>query len=412
MTETPKRVLIAGAGPVGLIAALRLSQAGIPVTVFEKEDQLLDDPRAATTHPATLEMLAEIGVVDDAEEQGLVCEEFYFWDRPTGEIVAKFNHKLLADETKFPYVVQCEQFKLAKIVLAKLQDFADCEVKFSHEVTGVKQNADSVTLSVNRPNGPEEHSGAYLFGCDGGRSVIRKSSDIGFEGFTYPERFVVYSTPFNFEAERGCCFRNYYADPDEWCNLFKVAGEGPPGLWRAVFPTDIEQSDEEVMSDEAVQARMQKFFPKDGDYDIVHRNVYVINQRVASTFRLGRILLAGDSAHLNNSIGGMGLNGGIHDAMNATEKLIKVWNGQADESLLDIYDVQRRTTTHEFTQAQTIANKKRLETKDPEARAKNLSELAATSADPERAKQFMMGSSMLSAVRRAATLGADDLKKK
>ncbi|MFP6711645.1 MAG: FAD-dependent monooxygenase [Rhodospirillales bacterium] len=407
MENTPERILIAGAGPVGLISALRLSQAGIPVTLFEKEDRLLDDPRAATTHPATLEMLDEIGIAEEAERQGLVCEEFYFWDRPKGEIVAKFNHKLLADETKFPYVVQCEQFKLAKITLAKLGEFSDCEVLFSHEVTGVKQDADSVTLSVTNSDGPQEFSGKYLFGCDGGRSVIRKSSDIGFEGFTYPERFVVYSTPFDFEAERGCCYRNYYADPDEWCNLFKVAGDGPPGLWRAVFPTDTAQSDDEVMSDEAVQARMQKFFPKDGDYDIVHRNVYVINQRVASAFRLGRILLAGDSAHLNNSIGGMGLNGGIHDAMNATEKLVKVWRGEADDSALDVYDIQRRTTTHEFTQAQTIANKKRLETKEPEARAKNLQELRDISADPERAKQFLMGSSMLSAVRRAATLGLD-----
>jgi 3-(3-hydroxy-phenyl)propionate hydroxylase len=405
MSDNNKRVLIAGAGPVGLIAGLRLSQAGLPVTIYEKEDRLLDDPRAATTHPATLEMLDEVGMAAEAERQGLVCDEFYFWDRPAGEIVAKFNHRLLADETKFPYVVQCEQFKLAKIALAMLGDYPDADVKFSHEVTGVKQAADSVTLSISGPNGAEEVSGDYLIGCDGGRSTIRKSSDIGFEGFTYPERFVVYSTPFDFEAERGCCFRNYYADPDEWCNLFKVAGEDGTGLWRAVFPTDIEQSDEEVMSHDAVQARMQKFFPKDGDYDIVHRNVYVINQRVASTFRLGRILLAGDSAHLNNSIGGMGLNGGIHDAMNATEKLIKVWQGEADESTLDVYDVQRRTTTHEFTQAQTIANKKRLETKDPETRKANFAELSAMAADPERAKLFMMGTSMLSAVRRAATLG-------
>ena len=154
MENTPERVLIAGAGPVGLISALRLSQAGIPVIVLEKEDHLLDDPRAATTHPATLEMLDEIGIAEEAERQGFVCEKFYFWDRPKGEIVAKFNHKLLADETKFPYVVQCEQFKLAKITLAKLGEFSDCEVLFSHAVTGVTQDADSVPLSVTNSDGP------------------------------------------------------------------------------------------------------------------------------------------------------------------------------------------------------------------------------------------------------------------
>ncbi|MCG8548462.1 MAG: FAD-dependent monooxygenase [Alphaproteobacteria bacterium] len=404
MAKHKERVLIAGAGPVGMVAAVRLSQAGIPVTLFEKEDRLLDDPRAATTHPATLEMLDEIGMAAEAERQGLVCHEFYFWDRPTGEIVAKFDHRLLANETKFPYVVQCEQYKLAKIALAMLQDYPDTDVRFSHEVTGVIQDADGVRVSVEGPNGPEEIRGRYLIGCDGGRSTIRKSTGIGFEGFTYEERFVVLSTPFDFEAERGCCYRNYYADPDEWCNLFKVSHNGPPGLWRAVFPCDVALSDDAALSDEAVQARMHKFFPKRGDYDIVHRNIYSINQRVASTFRLGRILLAGDSAHLNNSIGGMGLNGGIHDAMNATEKLVRVWRDEADDGLLDVYDVQRRTTTHEFTQAQTIANKKRLEAKDPETRAKNLQALRDTAADPERAKAFLMGTSMLSAVRRAATL--------
>ena len=405
MTKKKRRILIAGAGPVGLIAALKLSQAGIPVTVFEKEAQLLDDPRAATTHPATLEMLDDIGIAKETEKQGLGCEEFYFWDRPKDEIVAKFNHQLLADETNFPYVVQCEQFKLANIALKKLKTFNNSSIYFSHEVTGVKQTGDQVIINVTSPNGYEVFDGDYLIGCDGGRSTIRKESKIDFEGFTYPERFVVYSTPFDFEKARGCCYRNYYADPDEWSNLFKVAADGPPGLWRAVFPTDMSQTDEEVISDTSVQKRMQKFFPKAEDYEIVHRNVYTINQRVAKTFRCGRILLAGDSAHLNNSIGGMGLNGGIHDAINAADKLIKVWRGIADESVLDIYDVQRRTTTHEFTQAQTIANKKRLEAKDPKTREKNLMELKTMASDEKRAKSFMMGTSMLSAVRRAATLG-------
>lgn len=404
MPDLKGKILIVGAGPVGLVAALRLSQAGIPVTLFEKEDHLLDDPRAATIHPATLEMLEEIGMVAEAEKQGLVCSEFYFWDRPADEIVAKFDHQLLANETRFPYVVQCEQYKLAKIALAMLQDYPDTDVRFSHGVTNVTQEADNVIVSVKGANVSEKIPGPYLIGCDGGRSTIRKSAGIGFEGFTYEERFVVLSTSFDFEAERGCCFRNYYADPDEWCNLFKVSHDGPPGLWRVVFPSNINLTDDEVLSDDAVQMRMQKFFPKKGEYDIVHRNIYSINQRVASRFRLGRILLAGDSAHLNNSIGGMGLNGGIHDAMNATDKLISVWRGEADESVLDVYDVQRRTTTHEFTQAQTIANKKRLEASDSETRARNLRDLREIAADPERAKEFLMGTSMLAAVRRAATL--------
>ena len=402
--SSSERVLIAGAGPVGLISALKLSQAGIPVTLFEAGDQLYDDPRAATTHPATLEMLDAIGVEQDAEAVGLVCKDFCFWDRPTGELVAKFDHGLLADETKFPYVVQCEQFKLSKIVEKKLRDFPDTEIRFSHEVTGHSDNGDGVSVTVATSDGEQVIEGAYLIGADGGRSVVRKSADIPFEGFTYPERFIVFTTPYDFQQRQDFTYRNYFADPDEWCNLFKVAADGPPGLWRTVFPTREEETDEEVMSDDSIQARLHKFFPKDSDYDVVHRNIYVTHQRVAEHFSKGRVMLAGDAAHVNNSIGGMGLNGGIHDAVSLTDKLIEVWRGEADDALLDLYDRQRRTACVEFVQAQTIQNKKRLEAKDPAARTKNLQELRETAADPARAKQFMLGTSMLTMVRRAAEI--------
>jgi len=158
------------------------------------------------------------------------------------------------------------------------------------------------------------------------------------------------------------------------------------------------------MSDEAVQARLQKFFPRTDGYEITHRNLYVTHQRVAATFRRGRVLLAGDAAHLNNPIGGMGLNGGIHDAMNLTEKLIRVCRGTADMSELDRYDRQRRTITNEFVQKQTVQNKKRLEEKDPRIRRRVLDDLRETADDPVRAKEFLMGTSMLASVRRAATL--------
>src|SRR3712207_763128 len=172
--------------------------------------------------------------------------------------------------------------------------------------------------------------------------TVRKQSEIPFEGFTWAERFLVLTTPFDFLAHRGYCFRSYFADPEEWCNCFKVAADGPPGLWRLVFPTNPEASDEEIMSDEAVHARLQKFFPNPQPYEIVHRNLYTTHQRVAATFRKGRVLLAGDSAHVNNSIGGMGLNGGLQDAANLSEKLTTVLIGGAPDRLLDLYSLQRR----------------------------------------------------------------------
>jgi len=403
--ENINQVIIAGAGPVGLICALRLSQAEIPVVVFEQDNELLDDPRAATTHPATLEMLNEIGILREVERQGLICPEFRFWDRPTGELVASFDHALLADETDFPYVVQCEQFKIARIVLAELDKFPNCNVEFSTRVTNVTEDADTVAVTVEHSDGlQEEMIGRFLIGADGGRSTVRKSVNIAMEGFTFPEKFIVLTTPFDFAAEHSFVLRNYLADPEEWCNLFKVAADGPPGLWRTVFPTTANEPDEEVLSDAAVQARLQKFFPKTGSYEVMHRNLYVTHQRVASTFRKGRVLLAGDAAHLNNPIGGMGLNGGIHDAINLTGKMIRVWREDGDFSELDRYDLQRRTITNEFVQKQTIQNKKRLEARDPETRRRELENLAKTANDPARAKAFLMDTSMLASVRRAATV--------
>jgi 3-(3-hydroxy-phenyl)propionate hydroxylase len=212
----------------------------------------------------------------------------------------------------------------------------------------------------------------------------------------------VLTTPFDFEAAHGLCFRSYFADPDEWCNCFKVSADGPPGLWRTVYPASPDQSEEQLMSDAAVQARMQKFFPASQLYQIVHRNLYVTHQRVAETFRKGRVLLAGDSAHVNNPIGGMGLNGGIQDAANLAEKLAAVLLDKAPDALLDLYSLQRRTVATEYVQEQSIANKKRLEARDPETRRRNLDELREMAAHPSRARQFLLRTSMIASQRRVA----------
>ena len=402
------QVVISGGGPVGLICAYALARRGVTVTVLDQNSELQDDPRAATTHPATLEVLDGLGVIDQVIEQGLVAEEFEFWDRPTGEKVATFDHAALADDTKFPFVVQCEQFKLAKIFLAKLQGEDTATILFNHDVTAIDHTPDGVTVTATTPDGVQIFEGDWLIGADGGRSVVRKSAGIAFEGFTWAERFLVLSTPFDFQAERGMSFRNYIADPDEWCNCFKVAADGPPGLWRLVFPADPEADEEALLADDFVQEKMQKFFKRDSDYDIVHRNLYNVHQRVASTFRLGRVLLAGDSAHVNNSIGGMGLNGGIQDAVNLTDKLAAVIVDGEDENLMDLYDKQRRTYAVEFVQEQTIANKKRLEATDPEARAANMQNLREMAGDPAKARNFLLGASMITAMRRNAEMTMED----
>jgi 3-(3-hydroxy-phenyl)propionate hydroxylase len=404
MSEDGEPVLVAGGGPVGLLCAWLLARRGLRVCLFDENAGPQADPRAATTHPATLELLAVDVLAEDMAGIGLVAPIFQFWDRPSGELVAQFDHALLKDDTRYPYVVQCEQFKTAKLILGRLRKLLNVEVLFGHEVIGVKQTEGSVTAEARGPDGVKPHTGSYLIGADGGRSVVRKQCEIPFEGFTWPERFLVLTTPYDFEAERGFCYRSYFADPGAWCNCFKVSADGPPGLWRTVFPAGSEQSEADIMSDAGVQARIQSFFPSPRAYDIVHRNLYVTHQRVAETFRKGRVLLAGDAAHVNNPIGGMGLNGGIQDAANLAEKLAQVILEGAPEELLDLYSRQRRTVAVEFVQEQSIANKKRLEARDPEARRRNLGELREMAADPARARQFLLRTSMLASQKRVAAM--------
>jgi len=399
-----RRVLIAGGGPVGLLCAWLLGRRGLPIRLFDVNETLQADPRAATTHPATLDLLADDGLADDMARVGLVAPIFQFWDRPSGEKVAEFDHAVLKEDTSHPFVVQCEQFKTTKLLVERLRTLPNVEVLFAHEVVDVVQTDSLVSVDVRGPDGVKSHSGAYLIGADGGRSIVRKQSDIAFEGFTWPERFIVLTTPFDFESAHGLCFRSYFADPDEWCNCFKVSADGPPGLWRTVYPANPDQSEQQLMSDAAVQARMQKFFPAQQPYEIVHRNLYVTHQRVAETFRKGRVLLAGDSAHVNNPIGGMGLNGGIQDAANLAEKLAAVLLDKAPDALLDLYSLQRRTVATEYVQEQSIANKKRLEARDPETRRRNLDELREMAADRARARQFLLRTSMIASQRRVAAM--------
>ncbi len=399
-----ERILIAGGGPVGVVTALALARRGFPVTVFEADARINDAPRAATTHPATLELLAGLGLVEEIIRLGLTARTFQFRDRPTGALIAEFDHEVLRQDSSFPFVVQCEQHKLARLAIDRLSALPDAEVHFSARVTEVDAGEDHVDLTVEMPGGRKKFHGAFLVGADGGRSTVRKALGIKFEGYTFPERFVVLTTRFDFEAERGYCYRNYFSDPDEWANLFKVAGDDGRGQWRVVFPTRQEESDEEALGDAGVQRRLQRFFPKTAPYEIVHRNLYKAHQRVAATFRKGRVLLAGDAAHVNNPIGGLGLNCGIHDGVELAERLARFCGGEGAGDELDLYDRRRRPLNIEFVQSQTVNNKKRLEEKDAAVRAANFEQLRKMAADPAQHRQFLLRTSLIESVRKAALI--------
>ncbi len=383
-------VLVVGAGPVGVVAGLAAAQAGFRVTVCEAEADIDTSPRASTTHPSTLELIDRLGLIERYIAEGLVARTFQFWDRPARRLVAEFDHARLADDTRFPFVVQTEQHKLARMGLDALGAHPDAVIRFKAPVTGLTQHADRVTVTVG--------DGERL------RSTVRKLLDIAFDGYTWPERFIVLTVLDDFARLMGCCLRNYLADPSEWTNLFKVAGDDGQGRWRAVFPTRPGESDDEALSDASAESRLQRAFARETSYMLVHRNLYKVHQRVAATFRRGRVLLAGDAAHVNNPIGGLGLNFGVHDAIDLIDTVTAVARDGADARLLDRYERRRRPLNIEFVQQQTIANKQRLEEKEPAVRRAKLDELAATAADPKRHKQFLLRASLIDSVRKAATI--------
>ena len=400
-------VIIAGAGPVGCTLALRLAQGGVPVRLLESLPALPETLRASTFHPPTLDMLERLGMAGPLIAQGLVCPRFQFRDRRTGEI-AEFDLGVLAGETRHPYRLQAEQWKYTRLVWEALQrdhaEVAGC--LYSHAVRGVHATADGVeVLAWVDEGGGRGHEtvlrGSYLVGCDGADSVVRRAVGIPFEGFTYPERFVVVSTPFPLEQKfERLAPVNYIADPEEWLVLLRT-----PSLWRVLIPTDpAVEDDARWLADRWIQDRLHHMAPHDGDYPVVHRTVYRVHQRVAATWHRGRVLVAGDAAHVNNPLGGMGMNGGIHDAWNLGAKLLRAHAGGDAPSLLAAYDLERRGVTTRFVQEQTMANKKMLEAKDPDAQARRQRELMATAADPARARAFLMRSSMIDSLREAGGL--------
>jgi 3-(3-hydroxy-phenyl)propionate hydroxylase len=396
-----KPVIIAGAGPVGCTAALRLAQAGVPVVLIEGQDELPQTLRASTFHPPSLDMIDELGLAEPLKQQGLVCRYYQYRDRRTGDI-AEFDLDLLRGDTRHPYRLQVEQWKYTLMVWEQLLTrYPNAQCLKGTQVKGLHQTATGVEVLVSENNVERLIEGSFAVACDGADSALRKAAAITFDGFTYPERFVVASTPFPLEEKfHRLALVNYVSDPEEWLVLLRT-----PSLWRVLIPTDPAiENDALWLSDQWIQDRLHHMAPHDRDYEIIHRTVYRVHQRVAKTYRRGRLLLAGDSAHLNNPLGGMGMNGGIHDAWNLAERLIAIHGGADADPLLDLYDRQRREICVRFVQEHTKNNKKLMESKDPDVQRKRQDEYMRTAADPELARTFLLRTSMIDSLREAAKI--------
>jgi 3-(3-hydroxy-phenyl)propionate hydroxylase len=392
-------VLIAGGGPVGLVSALVLGQAGVAVTLLEASADLNRDLRASTFHPPTLDMLARFGLTSKLVDQGLVARYTQQRDRKDG-VIAEFDLDVLKVHTDHPFRLQCEQWKLADLIKQELERLPHVKLLFLTRLESLAQTGDKVTAMVNTEGQSHPIEADYMIGADGAWSATRRTLGIDFEGLTYPERFLVISTDFDYASHLPrLSYVNYCSDPQEWCVLLRV-----PTLWRVLFPTKAQESDEEVMTDEAVQARLQNLLPQPRPYNTLHRTLYKVHQRVAKTFIQGRIFLAGDAAHINNPLGGMGMNGGVHDAMNLTQKLLQVIQQGADMEVMSRYERQRRTIAIDYINASTARNKREIEERDPVVRQRVQDELRATCENPVKALDYLRKSSMIEALERAESI--------
>ncbi|HWE79044.1 MAG TPA: FAD-dependent monooxygenase [Pseudolabrys sp.] len=391
-----ERVFIAGAGPVGLVAAAHLARAGVPVTVFEAGPDLSEESRASTFHPPTLDMLHALGAAEPMIAQGLTAPAFQYRSKKHG-VLGRFEFGAIGDVTAHPYRLQCEQSKLTRILADLMRGDRNFELIFDSEVTAVEQDSASVEITIARNGKSERQRGRYLIGADGASSKVRRALGVEFEGFTWPDRLLVVSTPFDFtSAIAGLDSVSYVADPERWHFLLQI-----PGLWRVMFLVNEDASDERVQTREFAQGLMAGVVPGIANYDIDHITLYKVHQRVAKAFRQGRAFLIGDAAHINNPLGGMGMNGGIHDAVNLAERLAAVWHGEASDAELDRFDRQRRLVTLEYIQKYTIQNKKNLESSGDEF-GRTLKTIAE---DAAKTREYLLRTSMIASLRRAQELG-------
>jgi len=383
-------VIISGAGPVGTVAGYALAQAGIRALVLEANPACIEDLRASTFHPPSLEMLDELGVLDELLPQGLKAPLYQYRIRKTGEILG-FDLTELGDMTKYPFRLQAEQWKLARLLADKLAAHPKAEIRFSRRVVHFEQDVDGVTVNIESPTEIETVRAKYLIAADGANSIVRKWLNVGFAGFTYPEKFLCLSTEWPLEKHfEALAPVNYVSDPDEWLVLLRV-----PTLWRVLVPADESRDDDDLKSDATKRDVFDRLIGRGDEVATAHRTIYRVHQRVAERYDHGRVLLAGDAAHLNNPLGGFGMNSGIHDAMNLVDKLKRILlEGAAPEPLLALYDRQRRTVMNNFVQAQTIRNKQAMEQREPEARAQHYEEMRAINRDPDRRRDYLYAQAM------------------
>jgi 2-polyprenyl-6-methoxyphenol hydroxylase-like FAD-dependent oxidoreductase len=343
-------VIIVGGGPTGFITALGLARAGVRLTVIESEPQIVDSPRAAVYHWSVVEGLEKLGIREEVEKTGFPKQDYTYLVHRTGERI-DFSLEVLNGRTPYPYNLHLGQHRLAQIALRRLSDSAHVSVHFNTRLTGLTQDADGVTLQVMTPNGAEEMRAKWVVGADGAASTVRRQLGLDFAGMTWPERFV--ATNLYFDFERYAYARaTFLIDAVYGAVIAKIDNAG---LWRCTYMEDAALPEEHIM--ERLRQVYAAIVPG-ADYTIERATPYRMHQRSAPRYRVDRVVLVGDAAHVTNPTGGLGLTSGLFDCFALYPALAAVISGDADTSLLDRYADSRRDIFLNRVSPQATANKR------------------------------------------------------
>ena len=374
-------VAIVGAGPVGMLTALALAQSGARVTVFEREAQIINSPRAAVYFPCTLLVLEELGLLDELLAIG-------FTNRTFGTHVPGLGYHSVVttkpiDGIAYDYQLHVGQHEVARVAMEHAQR-RGVEIRFGHELTALEDSPEGVTMTVHSAGGEQTIAAKWLIGADGARSTVRKLAGIEFEGHTWPERFVATNVKFDF-ARLGYQQANFVCDPD---NMAVIAQLDRDGLWRCTYMEDAALPEDDVH--ERIHERYKWFMQGATDYEIVNASPYMLHQRAAETLRKGHVLLAGDAAHATNPCGGLGLTSGLWTGVVLADVLGAVLRGEEEEGILDRFSDERRRVFWDVVSPAATENKRMLQERDPGQRQKDLAAIRALDENPESGAMLML----------------------
>jgi 2-polyprenyl-6-methoxyphenol hydroxylase-like FAD-dependent oxidoreductase len=357
-------VVVVGAGPVGFLTAIGLARSGIEVTMLEAQGGINSSPRAAVYFPTTLAVLDKLGLLEDAKAIGLPTTRFKMHFLDSGEAIEADLRDALPPDAPYDYNLHFGQHLLGELVLRHLERLPNARVLWSHEVIAIEQG-DRAMVTASTPEGLRKIEADWVIGADGARSGVRQALGLPFEGFTWPERFVATNVEFDFTT-LGFAEANMVMDPVHWAVCARL---GKDRLWRVTYGEDA--SLDEASVGERIDEHYAGIFGPISGYRIDQFSPYRVHERCAPSFRVGRVLLAGDAAHVCNPCGGLGLTSGVIDADVLIDALTAVIEGRAGEDLLDFYAEERRRVFREITSPGASNFKRQMSEADPERRAED-----------------------------------------